>query len=298
MALMSFLLYLGVVRFNIFEIISTATVSAMEHIREGFVLVDEDDNYLSSNHAADMMLPGIMKLSKGESILLAEDWPVELKNVKGNTVDFSISNEGTKYFRASISNIDTKNKSLMAKIYTFRERTDSVNLMRELEKAAYIDSLTSLYNRKHFTELANVDIERALRLNQSIYTAMLDLDFFKKVNDTYGHAAGDAILKATAGVIRQTVRSYDLLGRYGGEEFVFLITDLGMEEAFRLMERIRENIELNVTCYEGNEINVTCSIGLAKFLESDNLETAIKKADEALYDAKHSGRNNVKTYGL
>jgi diguanylate cyclase (GGDEF)-like protein len=168
--------------------------------------------------------------------------------------------------------------------------------MKELENAAYIDALTGLYNRKHFTELANVDIERSLRLNQPIYTAMLDLDFFKKINDTHGHAAGDQILKATAGIIRHTIRSYDLVGRYGGEEFVLLITNLDIKEACHMVERIRENMENNVTSYEDISMKVTCSIGLAKFTENDTLETSLKKADEALYAAKNSGRNLVKMY--
>jgi diguanylate cyclase (GGDEF)-like protein len=125
---------------------------------------------------------------------------------------------------------------------------------------------------------------------------MLDLDFFKNVNDTYGHAAGDLILKTTAGIIRHTIRSYDLVGRYGGEEFVLLITGLDSGEAYRLVERIRENMEQNIAVYEGTEIRVNCSIGLARYLETDTLETAVKKADDALYVAKKSGRNNVKIY--
>jgi diguanylate cyclase (GGDEF)-like protein len=171
-----------------------------------------------------------------------------------------------------------------------------IQIAQKLAKA-YMDSLTGLYNRKHFYKLANVDIERALRTNRSIYAAMLDLDFFKNINDTHGHAAGDAVLRTTAGVIRQTIRSYDLLGRYGGEEFVLLITDLDGPVTRRLMERIRENMERCVTNYEGAELKVTCSIGLAKFSEGDSLEAAIKKADDALYAAKNSGRNRVMLYG-
>ena len=296
MAIMSFCLYLGVIRFNIFEVISIASETAMDHIREGFILVDNEDNYLSCNPAAAKMLPGIAKLLKGESIFSASGWPEELKDAKTNSVEFSIIAECTRYYRASVSPVLSGKETLLARILLFSDITDNVNLLKELESAAYIDALTGLYNRKHFTELATVDIERAVRLNQSIYTVMLDLDFFKNVNDTYGHAAGDMVLKVTAGIIRQTIRSYDLLGRYGGEEFVLVITALDAPEAYKLMERIRENMEHSVICYEGEEIRITCSIGLAKFLETDTLETAIKKADDALYAAKHSGRNQVKTY--
>jgi len=296
MAIMSFFLYLGVMRFNVFEIISMATITAIDHIREGFILVDESNNYLSSNPTTAMMFPGVTKLRKGESIFLAADWPEAIKNAASTSVDFSLTGETARYFTASVSPIYNNRKVLMAKIILFKETTDSVNLMKELESAAYIDSLTGLYNRKHFTELAFVDIERALRLDQSIYAAMLDLDFFKQVNDTYGHAAGDMVLKSTAGIIRQTIRSYDLLCRYGGEEFVLLLTALDEVEAYKLVERIRENMEHSAIMYEEDEIRITCSIGLAEFLETDTLDSAVKKADEALYAAKNSGRNRVKIH--
>jgi len=298
LAIMSMCLYLGVIRFNIFEIISIATVTAIEHIREGFILVDKNNNYLFSNNAAAKILPGIAELAKGEPIFSAKDWPEELTNIEGDSFEFSAGNIEAKYFEASVSPVITTGQTVKAKIILLREITDSVNLMKKLENAAYLDALTGLYNRKHFSELANMDIERALRTNQSIYTVMLDLDFFKNVNDTYGHAAGDVVLKTTAGIIRQTIRSYDLVGRYGGEEFVLLITDLEPSEAYKLMERIRENIEYNIIRYENKIIKITCSIGLAKFVENDTLESSVKKADDALYSAKKSGRNQVKLSGF
>lgn len=296
MALMSLCLYAGVVRFNIFEIISMATISAMEHIREGFVLVDDHNNYLFSNPAAAEMLPGLTKLHRGEPIDSARGWPEELKDAKNGSVEFSVSDKSTMYFRASVSHVFSQSQILIAKTIIFGDVTDNIMLMKKLENAAYIDALTGLYNRKHFFELAAVDIERALRLNQSIFTAMLDLDFFKGVNDTYGHTAGDLVLRKTGEIIRHTIRSYDLLGRYGGEEFVLLITNLDEETAIQLMERIRENMEHSVTNYEGEEIKITCSIGLAKLSENETLEESIKKADTALYAAKRISRNLVKVF--
>jgi diguanylate cyclase (GGDEF)-like protein len=294
---MSICLFLGVIRFNIFEVISKATLSAMEYVKEGFVLVDDENNYLYSNPAAEKIFPEIAELPKGESFFSIGSWPKGLENAECEAIEFSVTGEGTRYFNASASPIFAKNrKTLMARIIIFGDITDRVILMEELKNAAYMDSLTGIYNRKHFFELANVEIERGLRMNQQVYTAMLDLDFFKKVNDTYGHDAGDKVLKATAGIIRQTIRSYDLLGRYGGEEFVLLFAALDKTEVYKLVERIRENIEHSVISYEGKELRITCSIGLVKFLENDTLEDSIKKADAALYAAKRAGRNLVKAY--
>ena len=308
-AIMSFFLYAGAVRFNIFEIISVGTASAIQHIKEGFVLVDEDNNYLFSNPAAAQMFPDITRIPKGESVFNVKNWPTGLEDAENCSVDFSTIEDvptdppnpaensplvkSTHYFRASVSPVYTRNKKLAAKIIIFSDITDNINLMKELENAACLDSLTGLYNRKHFSELADSNIKRALRMNYPIYMGMLDLDFFKNINDTYGHAAGDAILKSTAAIIRQTIRSYDLVGRYGGEEFVFLITDMESPEVLKMVERIRENMEKNVTLYENIKIKVTCSIGLAKFNGNDTLETSLRRADVALYVAKNAGRNRV-----
>ena len=301
-AIMSFFLYAGIVRFNIFEVISAGTASAIQYIKEGIVLVDDDNNYLFSNPAAAEVFPGISGIPKGESIFLIENWPEELKGAESASIDFSMFYErgdcsgekDQRYFRASVSPVYESNKNLAAKIIIFSDVTDNVNLMKEMQNAACFDSLTGLYNRKHFSTLADANIKRALRVNCPIYAGMLDLDFFKTVNDTYGHAAGDSILKSTAAIIRSTIRSYDLVGRFGGEEFVFLITDMESAEVLKMVERIRENLESYSTIYEDLNIQVTCSIGLAKFLEGDTLESALKKADIALYAAKNGGRNRMK----
>ena len=298
LAVMSFCLYLGIIRFNIFDIISFSAETAIEHIMEGFILVDKDNNYLASNRAAANIFPELSKNIKGQSIFSLNNFPGELPEKESHMVEFSVTKNQVRYYRAKINHVLTGKQSVMAKIILLNDITDSVNLMKELENAAYVDALTGIYNRKHFSELAHVEVERAFRQNQTIYTAMLDLDFFKKVNDTYGHAAGDIVLRDTAHIIRQTIRSYDLLGRYGGEEFVMLITDLEIPEAVKLIERIRENIEQSTFTYEEKELKITCSIGLARYNKDDTLENSIKKSDAALYAAKRAGRNRVMIYDV
>jgi diguanylate cyclase (GGDEF)-like protein len=288
--------HLALADYQKIEVISIATVTAMKHIREGFVLVDADNNYLSSNPAMAKILPGVIELVKGESIFSAKGWPEELNTIEHGSVEFSVTDENPVYFRVSVSPVFVENKTLIARIFLFADITDNVNFLKELEKEAYMDALTGIYNRKHFTELAEVDVQRAVRMNQAVYTVMLDIDFFKKINDTYGHTAGDMVLKATAETIHQSIRSYDLLGRYGGEEFILLLAVADEAEVYNLVERIRKNMELNVINHEKEEIKITCSIGVAQFLESDTLKTAVQKADEALYAAKESGRNQVKIY--
>jgi len=275
-------------------VISVATVSAMNHIREGFVLVDVDNNYLTSNPVMAKMLPGITKLSKGDSIFLAKGWPEELNSIEHGSVEFSITDENIRYFRAGISPVFIGNKTFIGRIFLFTDITDNINFLTGIEKATYTDALTGLYNRKHFLELADADMQRAARINQSIYIAMADIDSFNKTNNTYGHTAGDMVLKNAADIIRQTVRSYDLVGRYAGEKFSVMFAISDEKEVVKLAERIRVNIERASTGYEGDEIKITCSIGIAKLLKDDTLETVIQKADEALCVAKNSGHNLVK----
>ncbi|AEF83148.1 histidine kinase N-terminal 7TM domain-containing diguanylate cyclase [Leadbettera azotonutricia] len=292
-ALMNFCCCLGIMRFNIFEIIPNATITAMDHIYEGFILLDRDNNYLSSNAPAAEIFPDIAKLSKGESIFSLPQWPEELKSIEMGSTDFSLIGEGTRYFRASVSPVLSNTRDLRAKIILIRNTSDAVEFMKELENAAYTDALTGLYNRKHFFELASMTMERSRRLSESVYAVMIDLDFFKNVNDARGHEAGDLVLKIFAGIIRQTCRSYDLVGRYGGEEFALFLTGTDSAGARQLLERIRNNISESAIPYDGSDIKVTCSIGFAPCIESDTPESAIKKADEALYRAKNSGRNKV-----
>jgi len=288
--------HLALVDYQRIDIISIATRTAMEHIREGFVLVDENNNYMVSNPAMAEMIPGVAELTRKESIFSAKGWPEDLKNPPDGSFEFSISGEKTRYFRVGISPVFVENKGHIARIFIFTDITENVNFLTELEKAAYVDALTGLYNRKHFSELADMETKRAIRMNQTVYTAMLDIDYFKKVNDTYGHAAGDLVLKTSADVIRQAIRSYDLVGRYGGEEFVFMFAITDESIIHKMVERIRADMERTVINYEDKEIKVTCSIGLAKVLEPDTLKTSIQKADQALYAAKNAGRNQVKIY--
>jgi len=166
----------------------------------------------------------------------------------------------------------------------------------ELEKFAYTDTLTGLYNRRHFMEIAQKPLEKAQRTNVPCYLMVLDLDFFKKVNDTYGHLAGDEVLKNAALVMKNALRSYDLLARYGGEEFVVLISETKKKIASQAAERIRESVAAQPSVYNLIKIPATVSIGVAASTPDCTLEELIDMADKALYKAKETGRNKVVFY--
>jgi two-component system cell cycle response regulator len=166
---------------------------------------------------------------------------------------------------------------------------------RKLRKLSITDGLTELFNHRHVHELLHEEFERSRRTHEPIAVAMLDLDRFKAVNDTYGHPTGDVILYETARIIRETAREIDMVGRYGGEEFIAILPNTDKAEAARFAERVRRAVEEHVFRDEPHEVRMTASSGVASFpgLDIDTPETLLKRADEALYVAKESGRNRV-----
>ena len=166
-------------------------------------------------------------------------------------------------------------------------------IRRGLEALANKDGLTGLMNRRHFMLAAEMEQQRAQRYRRPVTVAMADLDSFKKLNDTYGHAAGDAVLRDFAEQVRETLRQSDLVCRYGGEEFAFLFPEIGSAETARLAERLRLACAgHDVLLADGRSVRATVSIGLAD-ASTCPIECALRHADEALYEAKRQGRNRV-----
>ncbi len=165
----------------------------------------------------------------------------------------------------------------------------------ELQRLTRLDGLTGLYNRNTFLELANQELARAQRQSSSTVVLMLDLDHFKHVNDTWGHPAGDAVLRHVAALATNTVRSTDLVGRFGGEEFIMMLPNTSLEAGRKLAEKFRSRLELTPTAWFGSTIAVTVSIGIASTTAAENLDFdhLYTNADKALYLAKQRGRNRV-----
>lgn len=162
-----------------------------------------------------------------------------------------------------------------------------------LETLANRDGLTGLLNRRHFMVTADSELQRAQRYRRPVTIGMADLDLFKKLNDTYGHAAGDTVLRAFASLIRGALRQSDLVCRYGGEEFAFVFPEITLAEAAKLAERFRSTCaDHDIRLSDGQVVRVTFSMGLADASEC-TLESALNRADEALYEAKRQGRNRV-----
>ncbi|WEN16875.1 diguanylate cyclase [Rhodanobacter sp. AS-Z3] len=160
---------------------------------------------------------------------------------------------------------------------------------RRLDELASTDSLTGVYNRRRFLELVRQTCEQSPEAVISL--ALFDLDRFKLVNDTYGHQAGDSVIVRAVEVINRHCRHTDLIGRYGGEEFVLCLPQTSKEQAHEIIERIRNELALMTLMHEGMQVMITASIGIAQRLPDESFERWLSRTDEALYRAKRSGRN-------
>jgi diguanylate cyclase (GGDEF)-like protein/PAS domain S-box-containing protein len=175
-----------------------------------------------------------------------------------------------------------------------RDITERKLAAEKLRELAIMDSLTGLFNRRHFIELSEREFNRSSRYGKDLSMMMMDIDHFKAVNDTHGHHVGDEVLSALAEIFRSGLRSTDVVGRLGGEEFGVLLPETGLPEALPLAERVRRTVADKPIPTSAGNLAVTISIGVATVTtEAYRLESLMQRADEALYKAKDNGRNRV-----
>jgi diguanylate cyclase (GGDEF)-like protein len=173
----------------------------------------------------------------------------------------------------------------------YRDNAQRLSLQYEmLERVAFLDALTGLPNRRRMYDTIVQHLELARRYNTPFCVALLDIDHFKRINDTFGHLKGDEVLQKVAGVLRADFRSVDQLGRWGGEEFLLVLPQTNLKEGVAAVERSRQAVEVQVRL-EGQSVTLSC--GVAHYLPGDDITTFLQRSDDALYRAKKQGRNRV-----
>jgi len=181
-------------------------------------------------------------------------------------------------------------KELVAVIETLQDISERKKLEEELARLATTDSLTGLCNRHRFNELLEQEVARARRYHAPLSLIMFDLDYFKNINDTYGHAVGDQVLRSVAEVLRKNVRDTDWVGRWGGEEFMVLCPEATEQDAMLIAEKLRRLVEGHA--FETVKM-ITVSCGVTRFKAHDSVDAFVSRADDGLYRAKEKGRNIV-----
>lgn len=270
----------------------------------GAVALELLENTLFDLILLDIMMPGMDGFETFQQIRKNEQWkdiPVIFLTAK---VDIESIVKGFKYgavdyikkpFNSLELAVRVKNHVELKKI---REELGNKNKMLEesqvkLEHLATTDELTGLLNRREIKRLMEYEKNRFDRNGKDFSIILGDIDFFKKVNDNYGHDCGDYILKEVSEIITETIRKQDYLCRWGGEEMLILMPESGGKEALAAAERIRKDIESAVFRYNSKVINVTITLGIAVFSGEGTIEKLIDNADKAMYKGKTSGRNQV-----
>ena len=228
---------------------------------EGFFSVDTKINL----HWTDMM---INSEQKNNLILINEKKSDEVK-----AFIVSISRSKTDHIICSLSEV-----------------TDISLEKRKLEKRVFYDELTQIYNRAKFNDFLNTEFSFFKRQSLDLSIVMFDIDFFKDINDNYGHDVGDEVLKYLSEIVSSRLRESDIFARWGGEEFIILLKACSKEDACSFAQSLRHNIEEAIFV---NNIKVTCSFGVTSMQEEDTIKTYLKRVDELLYKSKHNGRNCV-----
>jgi len=257
------------------ETLVRAVLVGRRHLELG---VSEQHMLVASQHLLSRLIPAIIDAKVPE--------PAEAIEAVVRMIRLSVSISMQSQAEAAGEAASTEE----VRRQTHRLRDD----LRTLEKFAYVDALTGLFNRRHFDQSLAAAIARALRHAEPLCLIMADIDRFKRVNDLYGHLAGDDVLRALGGTMAKLVRRDDVLVRFGGEEFAMILPATTIEEAVLCAERMRLAVEaLSVPLEPGAPINVTLSLGVASFVWEETTESFIAAADSALYRAKQLGRNRV-----
>jgi len=209
-----------------------------------------------------------------------------------HAIFINLKKDGTKYYEEQTITpiLDEDDEKIKYFVSTSRDITQQVKMQEKLNTLATKDTLTGIKNRYSTNAEIDNEIKRVKRYGGSFYLMMIDIDFFKKVNYTYGHDVGDYVLKKFSSIVSDSIRDTDIFGRWGGEEFMLITPNQNLKGAMILAEKIRKNVEN----FEFKKVkHITISIGVTVFNSSANKEELLKKVDESLYKAKTSGRNRT-----
>ncbi len=292
-----------------------ALLDENENKIDGVYLIDREGRTPSMSLPADRGLSGqvistgasiyiddlFRELEEGDTIATGSvrfGGPEEVRSILA--VPMRLGNKVTGMLSAQSYTVDdytSEDQHLLEMLASYAAiALENSRLFKEVQRLAITDSLTEIYNRRYFFEQGQREFNRAVRFNRSLSAILVDIDHFKNVNDQYGHAAGDVVLRTVARRIQQAVREIDLVGRYGGEEFTVLLPETDLETARVVAERLHADMKQPFTIPGGRALYLTVSIGVAEMSPSTpNLATLIHEADLAMYTSKRAGRDRVTT---
>ncbi|WHY99989.1 histidine kinase N-terminal 7TM domain-containing diguanylate cyclase [Peribacillus simplex] len=288
--------------FQMFNVAPIARETVFESMKEGVIVLNQQGLIVDYNHGMRKVIPMLDEHSIGKSItslLNGNHHLREIIDLKQDS-DFTCSLNGKMvHYHIGFSPVLNKSNMPIGQIITFANVTERVLMLEKLKQLASLDGLTQILNRTFFINKSEMLFDALSTEGGSVSVIMFDIDHFKDVNDTFGHEAGDAVITLVANTAKEHIREGDLLGRYGGEEFILCLPDTALATAYELADIIRKKVSESIAVVNEEKISVTCSFGVTHALikagdRSQSIKTLMPRADQALYAAKKNGRNCVK----
>ncbi|RKD75160.1 diguanylate cyclase (GGDEF)-like protein [Sinobaca qinghaiensis] len=293
----------ALIMFPFFLVAPIARDRVFENMKEPVIVLNKQNMIIDYTRPMQKLLPVLNQSAIGQPVdkVLAghQEFLKIIYQEKEEDFTWEIEN-GSYHFQPRFSLIYDKNNTDIGKIITLMDVTTRVEIEKELKELATIDSLTMLLNKAAFIEQANNANKALSRKGGYISIIMFDIDYFKQVNDTFGHEAGDRALRNVALTARDNLRASDIIGRYGGEEFIICLPDVPLKHAVRIAENLRQKIAASSITIGDQSITVTSSFGVASTYTSAGFHPpplcpVAEQADKALYKAKSRGRNCVQS---
>lgn len=293
---------MAVFRFRMFNVAPIAREIVFENMGDGVLVLNEQDVVVDYNRAMLRLVPELCKKSIGRSASEAlAAHPAIAKCVElGGEHDLKLNAERPLYAHVRFSPIRDRDSRRSGRIVTFIDITERVVLEQKLKKLASTDGLTGLFNKNALIERSETALRELSLQGPGVSVIMFDVDHFKKVNDTFGHEAGDRVLAGVAEIIRNVLDGSGIAGRYGGDEFVLCLPETNAEQGRITAEKIRAAVERLEIVVEGRTVQATSSFGVSHLLPplderygAPEMQLLMRRADHALYSAKKLGRNRV-----
>ena len=291
---------IGIFRYRLFEIMPIARNTVVENMQEGMIVLSNKGQIIDINPAASLLL-----LCSDQEIIgtllekaIPEAAPLFPKdNQQSRIREFSLNRDQKKRnFEGKLSPLFDQKGKLIGHLLILQDITERKKLHQKVEKLAATDALTNLHNRRYFLELAQKELARARRYLHPITLMIIDIDYFKSINDTHGHLAGDQVLIQFSRFLKETLRTADIIGRYGGDEFVVVLPETSQETAKITAIRLCQLFKNTKPCIKESKIQLTLSIGISSEIDiknSTDIYSLLDRADRALYLAKTRGRDQV-----
>jgi diguanylate cyclase (GGDEF)-like protein len=295
LCIVSLILNVYLLKIGAFTIVAKAKYQLFESVQDGIVIVNRRNEYMDSNDKAKLIFPVLEEIESGVPIADIEGFANIFTQIDGQWNKFTVANDDIpRHYTITRSEL-LEDRKYIGSTFMIYDITELEELTVKLKELATTDELTQVNNRRNFFSLAEGMTPLMVRLKTDVFVAMMDIDDFKHINDTYGHPFGDEVLRAVAACCKAMLRQSDILGRYGGEEFSIVFYGMGSDSVLGRLEHMRQSISELEICQGEIKVSVTVSIGFSfvDYKAEHPIMQAIQQADSALYKAKQSGKNKI-----